>query len=261
MRRAVALAALGVVLAASSPAGAATRRSSVGNYYFEDEATGDRSKLVADVGDQFTFTVRQGAATPHTVEVDELGIHSGDLRVGDTYTTPALTRAGTFNLYCRRHEGRGHNTRLIVRARVTPEPTRPPTPTPTARTTPALAPVTATPSVATPSASPTVSPSATLAPVGVGTAPPGSLVRGTPDPDSLEGLTGVARSADVPWTRAVWWLLILTVPIVAAAAFALWRNAVLHAAAVRAAADADAAQAAAAKRKPRQPSKAKRKPA
>jgi hypothetical protein len=62
----------------------------------------------------------------------------------------------------------------------------------------------------------------------------------TPDADSLEALTGVRRSNQAPWTRAVWWLLIASGPIVAAAAFALRRNAQLRAGTVRAVAEAEA---------------------
>ena len=225
MRRTAVLALLVVAALGAGVARAHTRQSSVGNYYFEDDVTGDRTKLVADVGDQFTFTVRQGAATPHTVEVDELDIHSGDLLIGQTYTTPPLRTPGTFKLYCRRHDERGHNTRLIVRAQVpaTPKPTPVRTAPPTALRTSAPA------AVATPSASPSPSvapsPSPTLAPVGIGTAPPGSLASRTPDPDSLEGLTGVRRSNEIPWTRALWWLLIASVPVVGVATYALSRNA------------------------------------
>jgi plastocyanin len=224
VKRALVVAIGAAALVSGGVVRAETRQASVGNYYFEDDATGDRTKLVTDVGDQITFTVRQGAATPHTVEVDELDIHSGDLLIGQTYTTPRLTTAGNFKLYCRRHDERGHNARLIVRAAAvaTPKPTPRRTAAPP-RTTPPAAPV-ATPSFS-PSAAPSASRSPSLAPVGVGTAPPGSLARRTPDPDSLEGITGVSRSNEIPWTRALWWLLIASVPIVGAAVFALRRNA------------------------------------
>ena len=224
MKRTAALVFVAALLG-TGVASADTRQSSVGNYYFEDDANGDRTKLVVDEGDQITFTVRQGAATPHTVEVDELDIHSGDLLIGQTYTTPPLRQPGNFKLYCRRHDERGHNTRLIVRtaASPTPKPTPRRTGTPSSTSAPTSAAV-ATMSAA-PSPSPSASPRSTLAPVGVGTAPPGSLARSTPDPDSLAGLTGVRRSNEIPWTRALWWLLIASVPIVGAAAFALRRNA------------------------------------
>jgi plastocyanin len=250
VRRALVAIVAGTALVAAAVARAETRQASVGNFYFEDDATGDRTRLVVNEGDQVTFTVRQGAATPHTVDVDELDIHSGDLRIGQTYTTPALDTPGNFNLYCRRHEERGHRTRLIVRAPTgaTPKPTPRPTRTAVATTAPLPARIpTATPAT---TASPTPPPSASLAPVGIGTAPPGWIARRTPDPDSLEALTGVRRSYEIPWTRAVWWLLIATVPIAAAAAFALRRNAILGASAAAAAARAEAEAAAAAERAP-----------
>ncbi len=98
------------------PARAETRQASVGNYWFEDDATGDRTSIVVNQGDQLTFTIREGIYPPHTVDVDELDIHSPDLLLGATYTTPPLKTLGTFKLYCRPHEQRGHVTTLAVRA-------------------------------------------------------------------------------------------------------------------------------------------------
>jgi plastocyanin len=225
--RRVAIVTLVTCVALAPAAWAENRQATVGNYYFEDDNTGSRTSIAVRKGDQVTFTVRQAAATPHTVEVDELDIHSGDLLVGQTYTTPPLNTPGNFYLYCRRHEERGHHARLIVQAAAsTPAPAKtaaPRTTTAPPRTrSPAAtaAPVTASPA---PAASPVAT--ATLAPAGVGTAAPDVMRRPLRvDPDSLEGLTGVRRSNEVPWTRAVWWLLIAAVPIVGAAAFALYRN-------------------------------------
>ena len=263
MRRAlVATAVLGALVSAPT-ARAATHQATVGNFYFEDDQQRDRMKLVVDVGDQITFTVRQASYPPHTIDIDELDIHSSDLFVGQTYTTPALTRAGNFYLYCRPHEARGHHPRLIVRAgaKATPKPT-PRTTTAPSRTA-APAPMTTAAGSASPSPSPSASATAeatpSLAPVGVGSAPPGSLDRPLPPAaDSLEALTGVRRSNQAPWTRAVWWLLIATGPIVAVAAFALRRNAQLRATAVRAVAEAEAEREA--KRTARKPSVRKRPP-
>ncbi len=246
MKRALAVGLVGTALLLGSAARAETRQATVGNYYFEDDARPDRTKLVVDVGDQITFTVRQASYPPHTIDVDELDMHSPDLLVGQTYTTPALTRAGNFYLYCRPHEARGHHTRLIVRATAvaTAKPTPRPTTAPARTAVPA--PVATADVTATPSPSRATSAIPSLAPVGVGTAPPGSLARRLrPDPDSLEALTGVRRSNEIPWTRAVRLLLLATVPIVAIAAFALRRNAQLHAAALRAAEEAEAERAAA----------------
>ncbi|HYZ91220.1 MAG TPA: hypothetical protein VFA34_02360 [Actinomycetota bacterium] len=217
MRRfAIATVLAGSVLAAGT-ALASTRSASIGNYWYQDDATGDRSKIVVTQGDQVAFTVREGIYPPHTVDVDELNIHSPGILLGETYTTPALTKVGNFRLYCRPHEARGHVSRLIVRAAA---PASTAAPTGTAATPPPPGAAVTT----TPVASAAPSPAATLAPVGVSKAAPGALDRPVAvDPDSLEGLTGRARSTQ-PWTRAVWFLVIATVPIVAAAGFAVRRE-------------------------------------
>jgi plastocyanin len=98
---------------------AETRQASVGNYWFEDDARRDRTKIIVNQGDQITFTIREGIYPAHTVDVDELRIHSPDLLLGATFTTPQLNTAGTYKLYCRPHEQRGHVTTLFVRATAT----------------------------------------------------------------------------------------------------------------------------------------------
>jgi plastocyanin len=257
VKRALVGAAVTCALIAAPGARADTHQVTVGNFYFEDDQQRDRTKLVVDVGDQITFTVRQASYPPHTIDVDELDIHSDDLFVGQTYTTPPLRRPGNFYLYCRPHEARGHHTRLIVRAAApaTPKATARATTAPARSAAPAPA-TTATGGTPTPTPSAASSSTPALAPVGVGTAAPGSLTRTLePDPDSLEALTGVQRSNEIPWTRAVWWLLLASVPIVATAAFALRRNATLRAlelraASQRAAADAERAQSRRGSKKP-----------
>lgn len=233
-RTVVAACACIALIAGPGIALAENRAANIGNYYFEDVRTSDRTKIVVRRGDQVTFTVRETAARPHTVEVEELGINSGDLLIGQTYTTPVLDRPGNFYLFCGPHESRGHHARLIVQA-------PPSTPSATARATPtpAVGPATGPPtgSATTPpraTLSPTPSPTPTPVPAGVATADPSILAQLTPNPDSLAGLTGVSRSHNVPWTRAVWWLLIACVPIVGVAVFALRREAILRAAADRA---------------------------
>lgn len=213
---------LACVLAWAPPASAQTRSASIGNYYFADDATGSRDRIVADVGDQIAFTVREGVYPPHTVDVDELNIHSGGILLGETYTTPVLERAGTFLLYCRPHRERGHVARLVIRAAVTPAPAqRAPA---SMGTTPAPAAGAAQPTPAAPAAGAGQTPAPTPEPAGVRSASPAELARPQPvDPDSVEGLTGRARSR-APWTRALWWLLIASVPIAGAAAFALSRE-------------------------------------
>ncbi len=238
---------------------AETRQVSVGNYWFEDDARHDRTQIIVNQGDQITFTIREGIYPPHTVDVDELGIHSPDLLLGATYTTPPLNTAGTFRLYCRPHEQRGHVTTLAVRATtpttsaLQPQPhtSAPPTtagsgqqpvvegPQPAIPApqpvTPAPQPARAVPQPATPapgSSAPPLpppndpAPATTLTPVGVGQADPESMARiPEPAPGSLDDLIGrrEARGA-VPWTRALRLLLLAAVPILGAAGYALSRS-------------------------------------
>jgi plastocyanin len=220
-RAVVAVVLAGLALVAPS-ASAVTHQATIGNYYYEDDQQRDQTKIVVHQGDQVTFTVRQQAVPGHTVDVDALNIHSPNLDLGQSFTTPPLKTPGNFYLYCRPHEQRGHHTRLIVLA--APKPPTHPTPTAAPRRT--TAPRSA---VRTPPPSPTARPatpvpSATLTPIGVGTAPPGELAKPLPtNPNSLAALTGHTTAAGTPWTRSLWWLLIASVPIVAAAAFAFSR--------------------------------------
>ncbi len=209
----------------AGPVWGATRQASIGNYYYEDDTTGSRTQIKVRQGDQITFTVREGVYPPHTVDVDELDIHSPGLLLGETFTTPQLNTAGTFRMYCRPHEVRGHFTSLVVQAAAAATSAPPATPAPTFAVQGDV--------LLTPSPVPTVTPipsaMVTLAPVGVGKASPEELRRPIAvDPDSLEGLTGRARSTE-PWTRALWFLLIASVPIVGAAGFALRRELVREA--------------------------------
>src|SRR5207302_10314844 len=117
-------------------------------------------------------------------------------------------------LDCRPHEDRGHHTRLIVLAATAPTraPQRTATPPHIARVAPR------TP---TPAAAPSPTPTETLTPVGLGTAAPGVMQRPLPtNPNSLNALTGRKTATNVPWTRSLWWLLIASVALVGAAAYA-----------------------------------------
>ena len=134
-RLALPLVAIAAATVFSVPAGASLRQIAVGNFYFEDETVGD-GKVVAQVGDQLRFNVLDGGpGTPHTVEVNELGIHSGSLGAGETFTTPPISTAGTFILYCKPHDQRGHKTTLVVSGTSITTPTTAPTTTTTAPTT------------------------------------------------------------------------------------------------------------------------------
>ena len=138
-----------------------------------------------------------------------------DLLIGQTYTTPALDHAGKLQpvLPSARSARPPHAADRPGRGVATPKPTpraaRPPR---RARAAPA-----AVPSRRVARRRPLVRrprrPSPTLAP-GRGRHRAARLPRAplTPDPDSLEALTGVRRSNEVPWTRAVWWLLIASGP-------------------------------------------------
>jgi len=204
------------------PASAATHQATIGNYYYEDDQQHDQTKIVVRQGDQVTFTVREQAVPGHTVDVDALNIHSPNLNLGETFTTPRLDRPGNFYLYCRPHEDRGHHTRLIVLA--APKPTATPPPKATPRPGPATTRTARPASSNAPAATPAPTPTATLTPVGVGTAPPGALSRPIPtNPNSVAALTGHTTANGVPWTRSQWLLLIAVVPISGAALVALRR--------------------------------------
>jgi len=181
MRRRLAVPLLAVAVGAvfSLPAGASLRQIAVGNFYFQDETVGD-GKIDAQVGDQLRFNVLDGGpGTPHTVEVDELGIHSGSLGSGETFTTPPIGKAGTFILYCKPHDQRGHVTTLVVSGTsITTTTTQPPTTTTTQASTttkpPATTTTTARPAGAVSSSSPT-----TTAPRATTTTAPPTSTSGT----------------------------------------------------------------------------------
>ncbi len=238
-----------IMLLASAPAFARSRNVSVGNYYFEDATTKDRKRLVVSKGDQIVFTIVQGIFPPHTVEVDELDIHSGAILQGQTYTTPKLDKVGSFLLYCDPHRERGHVSRLIVEASApsgavaataSPRATRGAGASPgTVATTAVPLPTTTPSTMATPlTLEPLTVPDVEREdlPSGIGQADPDVLAQAPIDEDSLDGLLGRTVGGTQPWTRAIRWLALATVPIVGAAVFALRRHAQLSAAAAKAAA-------------------------
>jgi len=222
-RLGVALLTFACALVVARSASAVTHQATIGNYYYEDDSQRDQTKIVVRQGDQITFTVRAQAVPGHTVDVDALNIHSPNLNLGDTFTTPPLSKVSPpngFYLYCRPHEDRGHHVQLIVLAATAPTPTPGPRRTATPPHIARVAPRTPTP--ATPSPAPT----ATLTPVGLGTAAPGVMQRPFPtNPNSLNALTGRKTATNVPWTRSLWWLVIASVALVGAAAYA-WSRAV-----------------------------------
>ncbi len=222
-RRAAWLAAGAIWVLVPLLAAAALHEVSVGNYWFEDDATGSRAQLTVDEGDQIRFTVRQAAYPPHDIVIPAYGIDSPQLNLFQTYTTPPLDKPGTFLVYCRAHRARGHETTLVVKAKATTEPA--PTPTgsgaapPPGKKPPKSATTSPDP---TASATPTPSPTGSTVPSGVGEAtdrrvPP-------PDPDSLAGLLGRDFGGGVPWTAALRLGAILALPIAGAAAYAIRRE-------------------------------------
>jgi len=250
MRRAPALAlvaAVVVVAATALQAGAALRQVAVGNFYFDDDTPGD-GRVEANQGDQLRFVVQDGGpGTPHTVEVDELGIHSGSLAAGETFTTPPLDKPGTFRLYCKPHDQRGHVATLVVRSASTSS-TAPPTtaaprgtvsPTTTTSggssgstsqtqpgaatpTTEASSPTTAAPGGGLPASTDPATGEA-LAPAGRGEATAQEL-EGPAAPDSLEAMLGREPARPGPWTRSVRLGVLLLLPMLLIAVAAVLRS-------------------------------------
>lgn len=97
------------VAAVGSAAYAATITVRTGSYYFGD------GSVSANVGDQLRFVIEDGGkGTPHTVEIDALDIHSGPIATKGSYTTPELLKPGTYRIYCKPHENKGHVGSLTV---------------------------------------------------------------------------------------------------------------------------------------------------
>lgn len=185
---------------AMAPALAAVRSVSVGNFYFDDDTPGD-GVVQAQVGDQLRFVVKDnGPGTPHTVEVDDLGIHSGSLGSGETFTTPVLDRPGTYRLYCKPHDQRGHVATLVVSGSAPPTTAAPTTapPPPTTTATPTTAPTAAT-TVTTKVAAPVArAPSTTTPPTTLPTATGSTDPAATPDPATVASPSGTATDQASP---------------------------------------------------------------
>lgn len=97
------------VAAVGTAAYAATVTVRTGSYYFGN------GSVTANVGDQLRFVMEDGGkGTPHTVEIDALGIHSGPIVTKGSYTTPELLKPGTYRIYCKPHENKGHVGSLTV---------------------------------------------------------------------------------------------------------------------------------------------------
>lgn len=188
-----AVAVTAVVVGFGPPALAQVRGVTVGSFYFEDASEGD-GQVVVDVGDQITFTL--SGRNSHSATVEGL-FDSGRRSDGQTFTTGALTRAGTYTLFCTVHGESRHSTTLVVRKAAQPAATAAPTqgtaPKATAQATPkATAAVAGKPSAAataTATASVPASPSATPSP---------TLVPGAPAADDAAD-TGTSGSTGNAW--------------------------------------------------------------
>lgn len=236
MSRARIVVALVIAVAAtaglSSVVFASVNDVQLGNFYYEDATVGD-GKIEIRQGDQIRFiTEDNGPGTPHTVEVDELGIHSGGLSTGQTYTTPVIKQTGTFTLYCKFHENRGHVTTLVVYPTTTTT-TRPATTTTTLTATTTTA-ATATTTTTSSGTSPTSTSPASVAdaakgsdavpsvtvPSGLGQLPEDELAVIPAAEGSLESILGRAPAQRGPWTRSIRMALLGVIPLVAMATFA-----------------------------------------
>jgi plastocyanin len=214
-----------VALAIALPAFAALREVDVGNYYFEDVATGNRKVITVNQGDQIRFTVRQSTYPPHDVVIDGYGkdYESGQLLLLETFTTPPLNKPGTFALYCRAHRRRGHEAKLVVKSTApSPTPSSSPKKKSTAKPAGSSSPR-STPTASTSAAPHAVAPSPgsspSFAPAGVGVATDRRLA--SPDSNSLAGILGRDIGGGEPWTTAVWTWLLALIPIAALTGYAI----------------------------------------
>jgi plastocyanin len=196
-RAAAALGLLAVLTAASLPAAAVTRGVRVGSYYFEDSSAGD-GQVVVSQGDGITFTFE--GDTQHTATVDGM-FDSAVKNPGQTYTTGALMRPGTFTLYCQFHGAARHSTILVIRqaASPSPSPTKArPSPSRTAAPAPARSATTK------PSRTPSSSPRATAASPSPSRSPsPSASPSSTPSASASPVVTSPRASASVTTSPAV----------------------------------------------------------
>jgi len=219
------VAALIALIASATPAFARVHGVTAGNYYFQDDATGSRTRLVVDQGDQIQVTVRAAAYPPHSVVIDEYGIDSGYIYPFQTYTSPPLNKPGTFILYCRAHRDRGHWTTLIVRAATASTPRSSPTASSGSRAqspgAPGAATSPATPKLGAKDAPQSPAGASTESPVPAGIGEATDRRSAPPDPHSLAGVLGRGFGGGLPWTAALWLAGLAAVPIFGAAGLAL----------------------------------------
>lgn len=199
------VAALAIVVAAV----AGNAQVHVGNFYYEDASVGD-GKVEATIGDQITFIFDDnGPGTPHTATVDGL-FDSGNILAGKTWTTPPLAKAGTFRLYCRNHQAKGHVTTLLIyqtdgslpgastTTTAAPATTAPPDTTTTTAGGSAAGAVTTTTVAASKTTTTVARTTTTTAPPGASTTAPPSALSAPPPPPPSDGAEGTASSDTIP---------------------------------------------------------------
>lgn len=146
---------------------AVTVEVKTGSFYFEDSSVGD-GKITAKVGDQLRFVIEDdGQGTRHTVEVPGLGISSGSLAVESVYVTDVLSESGEYEVFCRTHRNKGHETTLVV------------TETPATTTTTTTTTITTT-TTTTPATTTTTSPGETTTTADSTTTTTTTTISGTP---------------------------------------------------------------------------------
>jgi len=202
------LLALGLGLA--SPAVAAVRSVTVDSFFFEDDSRGD-GRVVVDEGDRISFSFQGN--NQHSATVDGL-FDSGVKQGGQTFTTGALTRPGTYTLYCTVHGARQHGSTLIVRTAAAPPPSASAQPS-SAKPTPAPTRTLASPRASTsptgstrtavataPRVSPAANPTATSAPRATAAATTGTSAAPVLPPRSSAATAATASAASTPGTQA-----------------------------------------------------------
>lgn len=216
---------------------------SPGTFYFDDASAGD-GRVEIRQGDQIRFVADDGGqgGKPHSAKVDELGIDSGSLSRGQTFTTPPIEQAGTFKLYCKFHEGAGHWSTLVVVSDGRTTTTSAPSTTVTSTVKPSSTtstggPATSSTTVATVDGSDSdgaavgdgfsdstiATTDTTLASTGLGEVRDEDLPEQPINPRSLEAALGRPPATVGPWTRSVRMALVLLPVLLGVATVALVR--------------------------------------
>ncbi len=211
---------------------AATVDVATGSYYFEDATVGDGT-ISAEVGDQIRFLIEDGGrGTAHTIEIPALGVSSGPLATNSTYVTVVITQPGTFQVFCKPHRRRGHETTLVVTGQPAATTTTVATTTSTSgtATTTSVATTTAptTPVVQSSSTTTTLGYSTTTQPQSPPTIPSSDTGAKTnavgPEQTSETLPAGITKPETQQWTTALPAAIFGLVPLAVIAALAGTRN-------------------------------------